>query len=330
MGKLFDRILRIAAGDNTPHFAGWTTAALGKRRVAYAALIPCYNAFIDCRTPGSEAKENFTIIGPGVSENPDQHVHMAEPHGYNIGGARQPPGCVNSQHSHDTAEVFVVHSGEWRFDLGEHGDDAQISLDPGDVISIPTRVFRGFTATALANDGTPGFLWAVLGQDNPGRVTWAPQVFDMAKDYGLVLMENGSLVDTSAGETVPAGVAAMTPTSRRQADALARMTGAQAQSLVWRHRAASGTTVTPVIGQDTVINWDHGFNLERIDIAAGDAIDWNAEGDKEVLFLHSGDMGVECEDGLLTLAPGDTLSLPAGFPRSLMSLGGAVAYLVTP
>ena len=64
----------------------WTSDAIAKRIVRYDDLIPCYNAFIDCRTPGSEAKENFTIIGPGVSENPDQHVHIAEPHGYNIGG----------------------------------------------------------------------------------------------------------------------------------------------------------------------------------------------------------------------------------------------------
>jgi hypothetical protein len=48
------------------------------RLVRYVDLRPCYNAFIDCRSPGSEAKENFTIIGPGVSENPDQYVHIAE------------------------------------------------------------------------------------------------------------------------------------------------------------------------------------------------------------------------------------------------------------
>ena len=89
----------------------WTSERLLDRVVRYADLEPCYDAFVDCRTPGSEAKENFTIIGPGVSENPAQHVHIAEPHGFNIGGARQPPGCVNSRHSHNTAEVFVVHTG---------------------------------------------------------------------------------------------------------------------------------------------------------------------------------------------------------------------------
>ena len=308
----------------------WNSDAIEKRIVRYDDLIPCYNAFIDCRTPGSEAKENFTIIGPGVSENPDQHVHIAEPHGYNIGGARQPPACVNSQHSHDTAEVFVAHTGHWRFDLGEHGDDAQLELHPGDVISIPTRMFRGFTATAPADDGSPGFLWAVLGQDNPGRVTWAPQVFDMAKDYGLVLLENGSLVNTSAGETVPADVSPMAPTSRDDADALDTMTGQQAEAIVWRSASMNGTNVTAVIGAYAPLNWDHGFEIDRVDIAAGEMIDWESAGSKEVMFIHSGQVDIDCDDGVVTLAQGDTISLPAGLPRRVSASDGAITFLVHP
>jgi quercetin dioxygenase-like cupin family protein len=305
-----------------------TCEALINRTVRYADLAPCYNAFIDCRTPGSEAKENFTIIGPGVSENPDQHVHIAEPHGYNIGGARQPPGCVNSQHSHDTAEVFVVHSGRWRFELGEHGEDAQVELHPGDVISIPTQVFRGFTAMENAEDGSAGFLWAVLGQDDPGRVTWAPLVFDMAKDFGLVLLENGSLVDTTAGEAVPTDVPRMTPTSRAAADAFRRMDGGQAEAIVWRHANSDCTAATPIIGAEGPLNWDHGFQLDRIDIAPGETIDWDDADGKDVLFIHRGSVDVECEDGFVTLGAGDTISLPAGWPRRLFADAGATAYLV--
>lgn len=316
--------------DANARIESWTAAALNQRVVRYDDLVPCYNAFIDCRTPGSETKENFTIIGPGVSENPEQHVHIAEPHGYNIGGARQPPGCVNSQHSHDTAEVFVAHSGYWRFDLGEYGDDAHVDLHPGDVISIPTRVFRGFTATAAADDGSPGFLWAILGQDNPGRVTWAPKVFDMAKDYGLVLLENGALVDTAAGEAVPADMHPMTPTSRQDADALGTIRPEQAEAIIWRNDETKGTNVIPIIGADTPLNWEHGFHVDRIDIALGDTIDWDDVENKEVLFVHSGCVDIECNDGVVTLKPGDTISLPAGLPRRLRSDAGAVTFLVHP
>jgi mannose-6-phosphate isomerase-like protein (cupin superfamily) len=308
----------------------WTIALLETRVVRYDDLIPCYNAFIDCRTPGSETKENFTIIGPGVSENPAQHVHITEPHGYNIGGARQPAGCVNSQHSHDTAEVFVGHSGHWRFDLGEHGDDAQIELHPGDVISIPTRMFRGFTATQPDDDGKPGFLWAILGQDNPGRVTWAPQVFEMAKDYGLVLLENGSLVDTAAGDIVPDDVPTMHATSPEEAAALISIKADAAEAIVWRNQTIDGSDVVPVIGPDAPLNWDHGFKVDRIAIAPGEGMDWDGGGAKEVLFVDRGSMDLACSDGVLHLTQGDTISLPANFARSATTQDGVVAFLVCP
>jgi mannose-6-phosphate isomerase-like protein (cupin superfamily) len=308
----------------------WTVESLEARVVRYRDLIPCYNAFIDCRTPGSEAKENFTIIGPGVSENPAQHVHIAEPHGYNIGGARQPPGCVNSQHSHDTAEVFVVHSGHWRFDLGEHGDDTQVELHPGDVISIPTRMFRGFTATQPDDDGKPGFLWAVLGQDDPGRVTWAPKVFEMAEDYGLVLLENGSLVDTAAGEMVPEDVAPMRPTSAQEASSLISLNADAAETIVWRNQAIEGSDVVSIIGPDAPLDWEHGFNVDRMAIAPGEGMDWDGGGAKEVLFIDRGSIDLKCADGLLHLKQGDTISLPADFARSATTQDGVVAFLVYP
>ena len=92
------------------------------RLVRYGELKPCKTAFIDAHTPGSNQKENFTIIGGGVSESPDQHVHISIPHGFNIGAAGQPPKCRNSLHSHRTAEVFFVLSGRWRFFWGRWGN----------------------------------------------------------------------------------------------------------------------------------------------------------------------------------------------------------------
>ena len=247
----------------------WTPASMEHRVVRYGDLRPCYNAFIDTRSPGSETKENFTIIGPGVSENPEQYVHITEPHGFNIGGARQPPGCINSQHSHDTAEVFVVHSGNWRFDLGEHGDDAQVSIGPGDVISLPVKAFRGFTNVGDA----PGFLFAVLGQDNPGRVLWAPDVFELAQQHGLVLLESGQLIDTAAGQSVPADAKPMPTTSAHQIAALTRVGADEAESFVWRNDDDPGTYVTAIIGEAGPLDWNHGFELDRLNVAAGETLE---------------------------------------------------------
>ncbi len=297
----------------------WTVETMSARVVRYADLKPCYNAFIDTRSPGSEAKENFTIIGPGVSENPDQHVHITEPHGFNIGGARQPPDCINSQHSHDTAEVFVVHTGTWRFDLGEDGDDARVVVGPGDVISLPTKMFRGFTNIG---DGS-GYLFAVLGGDDPGKVLWAPKVFDMAADYGLVLLENGQLIDTVAGQAVPADAKAMPRTSAEQAAALTRANAHDAERLVWRAKAGQGST--SVIGETAPLDWPHPFTLDRLDLT-GSAEEATTPGVPEVVFVQSGRLAVAWDGGELTLDAGDTMTMPVGLERRLS--GDAVVYRV--
>ena len=59
-----------------------TPEEMEARIVRYGDLMPCKTAFIDAHTPGSDSKENFTIIGGGVSESPDQHVHIAETPGF--------------------------------------------------------------------------------------------------------------------------------------------------------------------------------------------------------------------------------------------------------
>ncbi len=68
-----------------------TPEEMEKRIVRYGDLTPCKTAFIDARTPGNDQKENFCIIGAGVSESPDQVVHIMETPGFNIGAAGQPP-----------------------------------------------------------------------------------------------------------------------------------------------------------------------------------------------------------------------------------------------
>lgn len=319
------------------------TQSLSDRLVRYVDLVPCYNAFIDTRSPGSEAKENFTIIGPGVSENPDQHVHIAEPHGFNIGGARQPPHCVNSQHSHDTAEVFVVLDGEWSFNLGETGDDARILLRAGDVISLPTNLFRGFENVGADT----GFLWAVLGGDDPGRVLWAPYVFDMASRYGLILMENGSLIDTVRGEAPPEGVAPMPATDAAMVARVQRMDAAAIRRCVvtvdeFSGLAAGPLSTCPGVIEAAVIGpananeaigagkmaWPHGFHLRRLKFEPGAQAPLHRRDEAEVLFLQQGELRVESNDEIVTMQAGDTLTIPIGAERGFAAPTGATVFVV--
>ena len=141
-----------------------TPQEMEKNIVRYGDLVPCKTAFIDTHTPGSDLKENFTIIGGGVSESPDQHVHIREAPGFNIGAAGQPPKCRNSLHDHNTAEAFFVLKGRWRFFWGRWGNAGEVVLEEGDIFNIPTGIFRGFE-----NIGTDyGMIMAFLGGNDAG------------------------------------------------------------------------------------------------------------------------------------------------------------------
>jgi mannose-6-phosphate isomerase-like protein (cupin superfamily) len=321
---------------------------LTDRLIRYADLRPCRNAFIDTRSPGSEDKENFTLIGPGVSENPNQHVHIPEPHGFNIGAARQPGRCLNSQHSHETAEVFIVHTGHWRFMWGPNADDGSIELFPGDVISLPIHMFRGFE-----NLGTPqdiGFLFAVLGGDDPGKVTWSPRVFDLAERYGMVLLEGGRLVDTRAGEIVPAGARRQAPPDAETMARLASPSDADMARGVVRFadlRANPASPLTgpgveecPIITPKATLDgfgpgpitgwWPHGFGLRCLKLATGARVPLHVRSEPEVIFVHAGTLEITTPSGALILGAGDTFTTPVGMPRGFRatSSDGCIAYVV--
>jgi mannose-6-phosphate isomerase-like protein (cupin superfamily) len=311
-------------------------AQMEARLVRYAELRPCTNAFIDARTPGSDRKENFTIIGPGVAENPEQHVHIRIPHGFNIGGARQPPGCTNSQHSHETAEVFVIQHGSFRFKTGEHGDRGHVDLGPGDVISIPTRTFRGFDTLG----DRESFMFSVLGGDDPGRVLWAPYVFEAARRHGLVLLASGRLVDTRRGETVPEGEPPMTPTGAADIARLADYDSAAIAACTVARAALApapesrlarfpGVAECPIVGGASPaeglpagrLDWPHGFHVRALHLAPGGWIPRHHRLEAEVLLMHRGALRVEWPGGALDLGAGDTLTVPVGLPRAYRNPG---------
>jgi len=58
-----------------------------KRLVAPEDMVSCSVAFIDCKLPGSHLKQNYSFIGPGVTQSSSQVVNIPEPHGFNIGAA---------------------------------------------------------------------------------------------------------------------------------------------------------------------------------------------------------------------------------------------------
>lgn len=300
------------------------------RIVRYGELIPCKTAFIDAHTPGSDQKENFTIIGGGVSESPDQHVHIAIPHGFNIGAAGQPPKCRNSLHDHNTAEVFFVLSGRWRFFWGRWGNAGEVVLEQGDIINIPTGIFRGFE-----NIGTEyGMIMAILGGDDAGGgVHWAPQVIEDAAEHGLILGENGKLYDQKKGQKLPDGIG---PMPIMQSEELAKRAELTTRDVVpnhvsrfWDMFALSDSRPVNVIGENGLLRDKPGFEVDFI--TRGSAIK-NAESHHfpSVLMPVRGHWRISWDSDSAVLAPGDTMSVPAELNHSIVPAvtGEAALYQV--
>ena len=309
-----------------------TQPDMAARIVRYGALQPCKTAFIDAHTPGSDQKENFTIIGGGVSESADQHVHISIPHGFNIGAAGQPPHCRNSLHSHRTAEVFFVLSGRWRFFWGRWGDAGEVILNEGDIINIPTGIFRGFQ-----NVGTDyGMIMAILGGDDAGGgVIWAPQVITDAADHGLVLGENGKLYDTARQQSLPEGIKPMALLTEAQLKTFPEPTTADViPNFIARYHdlmALSDRKPAKVIAQAGILRDKPGFEVDFL--SNGSATDRKHRHDKpSVLMPVKGHWRVQWtasggfDAGEAILGPGDTMSVPEEVDHSAVpSMTGEAA-----
>ncbi|WP_102107930.1 cupin domain-containing protein [Oceaniglobus roseus] len=295
-----------------------TPAEMEARIVRYGDLQPCKTAFIDAHTPGSDQKENFTIIGGGVSESADQHVHIALPHGFNIGAAGQPPKCRNSLHSHRTAEVFFVLSGRWRFFWGRWGTAGEVVLEEGDIINIPTGIFRGFE-----NIGTDyGMIMAILGGDDAGGgVIWAPQVIEDAKAHGLVLGANQKLYDTRKGQQLPEGVGPMPVLSEEELKAFPEPEPAEVvPNHVARYQdmvSLAGKRPVKVIGENGMLRDRPGFEVDFLTRASATE-EMHSHDRPSVLMPVKGHWRVSWPDGSAVLNPGDTMSVPADLPHNAL------------
>lgn len=310
------------------------------RRVSRSDYVSCTVAFIDCKKPGSHLKENYSIIGPGVTSSSEQVINLPEPHGFNIGAAAMPNGITNNLHIHFTAEVFIVQKGEWTFRWGSNGENEILGRE-GDVVSVPTWIFRGFT-NAGPDDG---WLFTVLGGDNTGGVIFHPDIIREAADYGLYISSENTLIDTTRGDAVPDESGRIPPMPDSDVAALREVTPeAMRQRIVTEadrdfrpgfidaHLPGCGAELAPVIGHGLTQNREHsapitnphGFSTEWLRMAPGTRVSPFELADKMVLILRRGRLRITFNDGTdvaVDLEPWDTYSIPAGVVRALEATG---------
>ncbi len=329
-----------------------TESEIAERTIRRDSLISCNTAFIDCRTPGSDLKENYALIGSGVSQNPDQFINLQIPHGYNVGGAAMPNGVTNNLHLHFTAEVFVIVEGEYTFRWGVDGQAGEFVGRAGDIVSVPTWIFRGFTNTGPDEN----FMFTVLGQDTTGGIIWGPTVLREAEGYGLYLTADNQLVDTSDGRPVDPEVELVRPMPQDKIDELEVWTPERmrkrlvtVEDRMWSSRALMCTALEEgqvdlalVIGfgitehrsQEPSIFNPHGFSLAVLRAEPGKAMLQHRVAETQVVIVRKGTWKVrlnESEPVTVTLEENDTLSVPVGAWREYANVGAGTGelYVVT-
>lgn len=310
-----------------------STAEAERRTIRRGDLVSCNQAFIDCRTPGSDKKENYSLIGNGVSQNPGQVINLKEDHGYNIGAAAMPNGVTNNLHMHFTAEVFLNFSGDWLFRWGKDGKGGEYVSHEGDIISMPTWIFRGFTNVGPDD----GWLFTALGQADTGGIIWGPSVLKEAEGHGLYLTADNELIDTVAGDEMPDTEQLIRPMPEDVVDELrsyspeeirARVT--TAADRVWSEHPfvcsfipGGRAELAPVIGYGMIedrnaaprVTNPHSFNLAWMRATVGEGMlrHWHAQ--TQVLIVKSGTWRItlneEGEEVTVDLNPSDTFSVPA-------------------
>jgi mannose-6-phosphate isomerase-like protein (cupin superfamily) len=159
-----------------------------ERTARFNDLTPSLAAFVDTRIPEHE-REIFNVIGRGVTEDPDLAPAISDAKNFNVTYVRCKPGTGAALHSHPTVEVFFVMDGRFDVIWGDGGKH-RATLEKFDIISVPVGVMRGFENTGTGE----GLLMAILGGDDAGYVEWDPAVLARAKETGMEIAADGTLV----------------------------------------------------------------------------------------------------------------------------------------
>lgn len=322
------------------------------RLVAPEDMVSCNLAFIDCKLPGSHLKQNYSFIGPGVTQSSAQVVNIPEPHGFNIGAAAMPKGVTNNLHLHFTAEVFLIHEGSWRFRWGANGEhEAEFSAPA--ILTIPTWIFRGFTN--VSKEDTCGMVYTVLGGNSTGGIIWHPSILDAAAEYGLYLSKDNMLIDVNAGDTLPEKADLLTPLAPEEIAALRdyspdemRQRAVTGEDRRWSSSAlldsilpGHGGEMAPVIGfgisQDRhsapPITQPHGFSVEWLRLQNDGQVGRHLCPDVQVIMVFKGTLEVtwnQDDEEVSIIAPErSVVSVPANSWRRYRAVNGAMECILT-
>ena len=289
-----------------------------ERIAKFNELTPSTLPFVEGRLEGHKERKNYSIVGPGVAEDSNQSVKISQAHGYNLGAVSANPKNGSGLHSHTTAEVFLIYSDKWRFYWGQDGKN-EIILGKGDIISMPTNMFRGFE-----NAGNEeGLIFVVLGNDDPGIITWVPKVLISAKETGLALLDDNSLIDLKKKE-IPNGKKLLEPISNEQLDTFDNYSLDEIEKFIckfnnqskFEHSLNNQIKLIQIIGNQfcdqnykPLISHNTGFNLSILKSMNGKIEDLIFK-EPTILFSQKGLWTIKINNDDFKIDSKDTFSVP--------------------
>ena len=319
------------------------------RLIPFSSLRYTTEAFIDYCIPECAPKYNYALIGPGVSQNPNQPVSLREKHGFQVGGISMPHGKVNPPHMHFTAEVFICTKGNWQMHWGFNPEVSSAEIGEGDILTVPTWIYRGFKNIGVDD----GFMFTGLGRDSTGGILWGASALEAARKNGVHLTEDYRIIDENAGQKWTADMKRLQPMTASDIAQL-RIWSPEEMSkrivrfknLDWSANAllgcalpGCGAQLAPVLGLGISESRDHaapvatshGFSIEWLKLPAGGALPRHRLAEKQVMVVYQGTLQITVESGSPDVpvnleAKGsslgwDTYAMPADCWRSLHNPG---------
>ena len=299
------------------------------RLARFKDLIPSKVPFVEGKLKGHQDRSNYSIVGPGVSEDAKQNVKIAEAHGFNIGAVSAAPMNGSGLHSHTTAEVFLIFSGPWRFYWGTDGKEGEVILHKGDVASFPTNMFRGFQNVS----DEEALMFVVLGENDPGVITWTPKIIKDAKDSGMVLLNDNSLIDLEK-QKIPEGKNVLDPLQDNELQQFDNYTSEEIEKFVIRNVDAQKYIEDDEhYNSNSIINYLDEFNIHEktfkphiphqtgfgLSLLKGKSAHIHSYelNVSEAFLCLKGEWEVTCDDRKVNIGPRDTFSAPKNSIRSI-------------
>lgn len=293
----------------------FTADQIKARLIPFSSLRYTTEAFIDYCIPECAPKYNYALIGPGVSQNPNQPVSLREKHGFQVGGISMPHGKVNPPHMHFTAEVFICTKGNWQMHWGFNPDVSTAEIGEGDILTVPTWIYRGFKNIGSDN----GFMFTGLGRDSTGGILWGANALEAARRNGVHLTEDYKIIDENTGQQWTADMKRLQPMTLDEIAKL-RVWSTEEMSkrivrfkdLDWSAQAFlcsdlpnCGALLAPVLGlgmsesRDHVapVSTSHGFSIEWLKLPAGCGLPGHRLDEKQVLVVYKGTLQMTVETG---------------------------------